>query len=233
MISREKVPRQAVPFLMPQVRLLDGIFKQRMETNTGYLRIIPNDRLLHMFRITAGLPFSAEPMGGKEQPTCELRGHFSRGHYLSASALTYASTGDEDVRKKADELVAGLAVCQKAHGNGYLSVFPVELFGRLREGKPVWAPFYTLHKIMSGHLDMYTHCGNVQAPYTLEGMADWVGKWVAPLSKEHMQRVLEIEQTPPQDEPGAGDMKEALVNGQGAILAQVRQGIRFLIVFVL
>ena len=202
-ISREKVPWQAVPFPMPQVRLLDGIFKRQMGTNIGYLRIVPNDRLLHMFRITAGLPSSAHPLGGKERPTCELRGHFSGGHYLSASALTYATTGDEDIRKKADALVAELAKCQKAHGNGYLSAFPEELFDRLREGKPLWAPFYTLHKIMAGHLDMYTHCGNVQALETLEGMADWVGRWVGPLSYDHMQRVLNVEQ---------GGMLEVLCN---------------------
>jgi DUF1680 family protein len=65
---------------------------------------------LHMFRVTAGLPSAAKPLGGKERPTCELRGHFSGGHYLSACALSYASTGNERLRRKADELVAGLAI---------------------------------------------------------------------------------------------------------------------------
>jgi len=92
----------------------------------------------------------------------------------------YAATGSDDVKQKANELVATLAHCQKAHGNGYLSAFPEELFDRLREGRPVWAPFYTLHKIMAGHLDMYTHCGNEQALETLKEMADWVGRWVSP-----------------------------------------------------
>ena len=38
--------------------------------------------------------------------------------------------------------------------------FPVTWFDRLRDGVKVWAPFYTYHKIMAGHLDMYTLAGN-------------------------------------------------------------------------
>ncbi len=202
-VIHEAVPWQVLPFPNPQVRLLDGIFKQEMELNQRYLLTLPNDRLAHMFRITAKLTSTAQPFGGWENPTCELRGHFTGGHYLSAAALLYASTGDEEIKKKGDELVAILAQCQQAHGNGYLSAFPEEFFDRLREGKPVWAPFYTIHKIMAGHLDLYTHCGNEQALNTLEKMAGWVGQWVGPLSDDHMQRVLEVEQ---------GGMLEVLCN---------------------
>ena len=45
-----------------------------------------------------------------------------------------------------DALVRELAKCQSR--NGYLSAFPEEHFDRLRDGVRVWAPFYTLHKIM-------------------------------------------------------------------------------------
>ncbi len=202
-VDRELVSRKVVPFPNKQVRLLDGMFRQQAEINQTYLHMLPTNRLAHMFRLTAGLPSSAEPLGGWEKPDCELRGHFTGGHYLSASALAYASTGDKGLKQKADELVAVLAKCQKAHGNGYLSAFPGEFFDRLRAGRPVWAPFYTLHKIMAGHLDMYTHTGNEQALETLKGMADWVGRWVGSLSDDHMQRVLEVEQ---------GGMLEVLSN---------------------
>lgn len=202
-VSHEAVPWKVLPFPNQDVRLLDGVFKRETEINASYLRMLPNDRLAHTFRLTAGLPSSAQPLGGWEAPTCELRGHFAGGHYLSASALMYASTGDHAVKAKADALVAILAECQKAHGNGYLSAFPETLFDRLRAGQPVWAPFYTLHKIMAGHLDMYVHTGNEQALHTLKGMADWVSGWVAPLSDDHMQRILEVEQ---------GGMLEVLCN---------------------
>ena len=64
------------------------------------------DRLLYTFRANAGLPTGdAKPLGGWEQPengtrASELRGHFT-GHFLSASALLYASTGDKEAKAKA------------------------------------------------------------------------------------------------------------------------------------
>ena len=44
--------------------------------------------------------------------------------------------------------------------SGYLSAFPEELFDRVETRQPVWAPYYTLHKIMAGLLDVYLLCGN-------------------------------------------------------------------------
>jgi len=172
---------------------LAGPFQQEQETNRRWLHSLPSDRLLHTFRLTAGLASSAQPLGGWEKPDCELRGHFAGGHYLSACALAYASTGDDELKKKADGMVAELAKCQTRQKNGYLSAFPEELFDRLRNGQNVWAPYYTIHKIMAGHLDMYTYCGNEQALAIAEGMAGWVRHWVQPLSDEHMARVLGVE----------------------------------------
>jgi len=150
------------PFELKQVRLRRGPFLAAAETNRKYMASLDQDSLLHMFRVTAGLPSSAKPLGGWEQPENELRGHFT-GHYLSSCALISSSLGDESFKTKGNQLVAELAKCQKALGNGYLSAFPETFFDRLRAGANVWAPFYTLHKIMAGLLDMYTYCGNAQA----------------------------------------------------------------------
>jgi len=131
-----------------------------------------------MFRVTAGLPFKAEPLGGWERPANELRGHFL-GHYLPACALMYASQRDEELNKKAAGIVVELARRQQAPGSGYLSAFPTEFFDRLKAGRKVWAPWYTLHKIMAGLLDLYTYCGNQPALEVLKGMARWT---VIPMS---------------------------------------------------
>jgi len=202
-VSRERVPWAARPFPLKQVRLLPGTFLQGQELNRRYLHSLPNDRLLHSFRLTSGLPSSAQPFGGWEKPDSELRGHFCGGHYLSGVALTYASTGDEDLKKKGDALVASLAQCQDANKNGYLSAFPDEFFDRLRERVKVWAPFYTIHKIMAGLLDMYLLTGNQQALDMAEKMAAWFDLYTTPLSYEHMQRVLGTEY---------GGMGEVLAN---------------------
>jgi DUF1680 family protein len=194
-------PRGPVlPFALEDVRLLPGPLLDARELNSRYLLTIPPERLLHTFRINAGLPSSAEPVGGWEKPDCELRGHFT-GHYLSACALSYASTGNDVFRSRAGAMVAELAKCQKALGTGYLSAFPEELLDRLRRGAKVWAPFYTIHKILAGHIAVFQHCGNEEALRVAEGMAGWVRTWTKGLSDAQMDRILTVE---------FGGMNEAL-----------------------
>ena len=189
------------PFNLKRVRLLNGPFKRAMELDSKYLYDLDSDRLLHMFRITASQPSSAEPLGGWEKR--ELRGH-TMGHYLSACALMYASTGDEELKAKADTIVAELAKCQKALGNGYLSAFPEEGIKKVIYGTDNWwAPWYTLHKIYAGLLDMYNHCGNEQALEVAEGMAGWAKRHLDNINEEQTQRMLNVE---------FGGMNEVLCN---------------------
>jgi uncharacterized protein len=205
-VGRDAVAPQAIPFPMKSVRLQPGAFSAAAEANRKYLKTLPPDRLLHTFRLTAGLPSSAEPLGEWEKPDCELRGHFAGGHYLSACALAFAGSGDEELKHNGDLMIAELAKCQAQLKSGYLSAFPQEEFDRLRDGVGVWAPFYTLHKIMAGHLDMYALAGNEQALETAEKMAHWVWSWSDPLSEQQMQRVLQEEY---------GGMGEVLANLYG------------------
>jgi DUF1680 family protein len=202
-VSRERVAWNVQPFPMKQVRLGEGPCKHAMEADRQYLHSLPVDRLLHTFRINAGIPSAAQALGGWEAPDCELRGHYTGGHYLSAVALMYASIGDETLKANGNAVVAELAKCQDALKGGYLSAFPLEFFDRLREREKVWAPFYTLHKIIAGHLDMYRYCGNQQALEVAEKMAGWTAGYTQPFSYEHMQRVLGTEY---------GGMGEVLAN---------------------
>lgn len=180
------------PFAMTQVRLLPGPFFDAQEANRTYMHALPADRLIHTFRLNAGLQSTAEPLGGWEKPDCELRGHFT-GHFLSACALLYSSTGDETVKAKGDAMVAELAKCQGRLAGGYLSAFPIGLFDRLNARKEVWAPFYTIHKIMAGLFDMHQLCGNGQALEVLTGMAQWADAWSSAIPPGHMQWVLDTE----------------------------------------
>jgi len=200
--TRKLVPPKVQAFPMSDVRLTPGPFYDAQEANRAFLKRLDPDRLLHNFRVNAGLPSSAQPLGGWEAPDCELRGHFV-GHFLSASALMYSSTGDTAVRDKASYMIAELAKCQSKLGGGYLSAFPLEFFDRLYKREKVWAPFYTIHKIMAGMLDMHQHCSNQQALTVLEGMADWVDHWTAPIPEQHMQSILDTEY---------GGMNEVLYN---------------------
>jgi uncharacterized protein len=208
--TRADVKPKVRPFPMTQVRLLSGPFQDAANSNRGYMARLPVDRLVRNFRVNAGLPTDAKPFGGWEQPNngqvlhreSELRGHFT-GHFLSASAQLYASTGDQSAKAKGDEIVAELAKCQAKLSGGYLSAFPTEFLDRLDQRKQVWAPFYTIHKIMAGMFDMYQLAGNKQALEVLQGMAAWADQWTASKSEEHMQDILNTEY---------GGMNEVLYN---------------------
>jgi DUF1680 family protein len=191
------VARQVQDFDLQDVRLLDGPFREAMLRDQQYLLALDRDRLLHNFRVTAGLPSTAAPLGGWEAPDVELRGH-SIGHYLTALALMYASTGDVRFKERADGMVAELAMVQaalaaKGFSAGYLSAFPEELIDRVEARQRVWAPYYTLHKIMAGLLDVHLLCGNAQALAVVTKMAAWVQFRMDKLSEEQQQRMLGTE----------------------------------------
>lgn len=151
-----RAPAVARPFDLGDVTLGPGPFRDAMERNRAYLLRLDPDRLLHTFRLNFGLPSMARPYGGWEAPGVELRGH-SAGHYLSACALMYRSTGDMAFKKRVDAMVDGFAECQAAaeksgYHRGYLSAFPESFIDRVEARERVWAPWYSLHKIMAGLL---------------------------------------------------------------------------------
>jgi DUF1680 family protein len=193
--TRKDVAPKVSPFPMTQVRLLPSLFADAQEWNRGYMSRLTADRLLYNFHANAGLPVgSVQPFGGWEQADNNQRGSELRGHFLSAIALLYASTGDKEAKSKGDYMVAEMAKCQEKLGGGYLSAFQKTYWDRLEKMERVpWAPFYTIHKIMAGMLDMYQLGGNRQALRVLEGMANWADEWTAPKTEEHMQRILTVE----------------------------------------
>ncbi|MBN1417226.1 MAG: glycoside hydrolase family 127 protein [Planctomycetes bacterium] len=196
------VPLKALAFDLRDVRLLDGPFEHAMELDRDYLLRLDVDRLLHTFRLNAGLPSTAKPYGGWEAPDCEVRGHFT-GHYMTACALMYASTGDARLKERGDRVVAGLAECQAKIGTGYLSAYPESFIDRVEARQRVWAPYYTLHKIYAGLQDMYVHCGNAQALEAARKFADWAKARNDRLSDGAMQAMLGNEH---------GGMNETLAN---------------------
>lgn len=200
--------RTVKAFAPGQVRLLDSPFRKAMEAEGRYILSLDPDRLLHTFRLTAGLPSTAEKLAGWEAPDCGLRGHFS-GHYLSACALMYRATGDTRYRDRAERMVSALSECQRALGTGYLSAFPSSDFDKLEtEYRGVWAPYYTIHKLMAGLLDVYEFCGDMQALETVRRMADYFRERMAKLSPERIEKVLSTTGKAPQNE--FGGMSEVL-----------------------
>ncbi|MDQ7807753.1 glycoside hydrolase family 127 protein [Amycolatopsis sp. A133] len=205
--ARPDIGVSVFPFPLGAVRLQAGPFLDNMNRQLAYFRFVDADRLLHTFRTNAGLASAAQPCGGWESPSTELRGH-STGHLLSGLAQAYANTGDTTYKTKGDYLVTALAACQAASPGrgfhaGYLSAFPENFFDRLEAGQSVWAPYYTLHKIMAGLLDQYLLAGNQQALDVLLRKAVWTKARTDPLPATQMQQVLRTE---------FGGMPEVLAN---------------------
>ena len=185
------------PFSLRDVRLLDGPFLEMQRRGLAYLLSLDPDRLLHTFRVNADLPTSARPYGGWEGPKVELRGH-SLGHYLTACALAWEATGDERLRVRALSVTAELrqvqlALAARGARPGYLSAFPEEFFDRVEARKGVWAPYYTLHKILAGLIDVHRVFGDPVALEAAKGMASWVGLRARGLSAAQWQEMLQTE----------------------------------------
>ena len=188
------------PFRMNQVRLLPSRFQENMKRDSAWMMSIPVNSLLQSFRNTSGAFSSREggymtvkKLGGWEALDCDLRGHIT-GHLLSAYATLYAQTGSQAVKMKADSIVNGLADVQQAYSRGgYLSAFAEGLVDRNIQGKSVWAPFYTLHKIVQGLIDQYQMTGNVKALEMAKGMGDWAYNKLKPLSEETRKKMIRNE----------------------------------------
>jgi DUF1680 family protein len=197
------VPIRAESFPPQDVRLHAGPFLHAQELDHAYLLSLDPDRLLVSFRATAGLDTKgARAYGGWESPSTELRGHFV-GHYLTACARMYAATGDERVNAKGDAVVAGLAECQKSLKSGYVSAFPESFLDRVDARQRVWAPWYTLHKVLAGLIDMNRYAGNAQALEVATGFGQWVNTRAAKLDDRRMEAMLGTEH---------GGINEAMAN---------------------
>jgi len=206
-----QVAVEAYPFDLRDVRLLDGPFKEAMEADARYLLQVEPDRLLSDFRVHSGLEAKGKKYGGWE--SSGLAGH-TLGHYLSACAMEYASTGDAKYLQRVNYIVDELQVCQAARKTGYIGAIPREdsMWMEVSAGKirsrgfdlnGGWSPWYTVHKVMAGLLDAYLYCDNAKALQVERGMADWTGSIVGHLSDSLDQRMLACEY---------GGMNEVLVN---------------------
>jgi DUF1680 family protein len=196
------VPIQAYGFNLKDVKLLDGSpFKNAQDKDATYLLRLEPNRLLHRFYANAGLPTKGEVYGGWESDG--LSGH-TLGHYLSACAMMYASTGNLEFKTRVDYIVTELGRCQTARKNGYVGAIPKEdtLFARVARGdiktggfdlNGGWSPWYTVHKVMAGLVDAYLYCDNAQALKIVSSMADWTGNILKNLSPELLQKMLKCE----------------------------------------
>ncbi|MEL7975695.1 beta-L-arabinofuranosidase domain-containing protein [Isoptericola sp. F-RaC21] len=212
----------AEPFRLSDVSLADSVATRAQDQVLRLLRAYPTDRVLAVFRRNAGLDTrGAQPPGGwegfgdpdedawgpddypgKDAPRANLlRGHYG-GHWLSALAQAWASTGEQVFKDKVDAVVEGLGEVQAALAAsgryshpGFLAAYGEWQFSQLEKYAlygEIWAPYYTCHKIMAGLRDAATLADNAQALDIATSMAHWVRGRLAPLPAEQRQKMWGI-----------------------------------------
>jgi len=203
------LPDRATALPLSSVRLLPSPFLEAVEANRAYLHRLDPDRLLHNFRVSAGLQPKGEVYGGWESDT--IAGH-TLGHYLTALSLMYAQTGDEECKRRVHYIVRELAEVQAAHGDGYVAGFTRKRGDIVEDGKVIfseimagdirsagfdlngcWVPFYNWHKLFAGLFDAQTWCGDTQALPVALKLASYIDKVFAALNDEQVQQVLDCE----------------------------------------
>jgi uncharacterized protein len=189
----------AEPLPPSAVRLLDGPLRERQDLHATHLEAIEPDRLLHPYRLQAGLEPRAARYGGWESR--DISGH-SLGHYLSALSHYHAAVGGPWKRPRIVYVVAELAACQRANGDGYVLPVDKAVFADVARGhiratpfslNGVWVPFYTLHKVLAGLRDAYRLAGVEEALVVARAVGEWVERTLAALGPDRIQEMLRCE----------------------------------------
>ena len=197
--NRPQLQSMAVPGQGSRVMLEPGsVFFDAQEYMHQFLLSVDDDQMLYNFREASGLDTKGAPqMIGWDAPDSQLRGH-TTGHYLSALALCYHATFDGEILKKAQYMIAELKKCQEAFdrsgktAKGFLSGYSEEQFDLLEVYTvypTIWAPYYTLHKILAGLLDCWKFAGIEDALRLADGVGDWVYHRLARLPKAQRDKM--------------------------------------------
>ena len=188
-------------FKVSDVRLTASPFKHAEDMDIRYLLALDPDRLLAPYLKGSGLTPKAENYTNWENTG--LDGHIG-GHYLSALSLMWAATGNEEIGRRLDYMIAELKRCQDTAGDGYLCGVPDgrKAWDEIAKGdiraaafglNDRWVPLYNIHKIYAGLRDAYLVAGREEAREMLVKLTDWMERLTSSLTDEQMQDMLRSE----------------------------------------
>ena len=193
---------------LEQVDVTDAYLTNAESKDIEYLLSLDVDRLLAGFRETAGVDMKGKARyAGWENM---LIGGHTMGHYLTAVAQAVATLPSEDSRdselaNRLTYVIDELKVCQDALGTGFIfgatikNKNNVELqFDNVEKNltnimDQAWVPWYTMHKILQGVVDVYKYTGNETALEVAKGLGTWVYNRTQTWSSSTHRTVLNIE----------------------------------------
>lgn len=192
-------------FALQDVRLGPSPLLEAQTTDLNYLTALEPDRLLAPFLREAGLAPKQPSYGNWE--SSGLDGHMG-GHYLSALSLMFASTGDAELKRRLDYMVAELRRAQDTNDGGDMRGYVGGIPGGLAAWREIaaghlhadnfsvngkWVPWYNLHKLFAGLRDAYRYTGNQDARTMLIKLSDWALALTSHLDDAQMQAMLKAE----------------------------------------
>jgi DUF1680 family protein len=197
-------------FELGDVTLLDGPFRHAMVLNDSVLLAYDVDRLLQPFQKQAGIQQTGAPfVNWSGEIGAGLDGHVG-GHYLSALAMSYASSRDAStkvrLKNRIDYMLSQLKRCQDVVTDstnvmyGYVggvpsssSVWTTFAAGNFTLYNNSWVPWYNEHKIYAGLRDAWLYLGNEQARGMFLKLCDWGVRLISKLTDAQMQAMLDKE----------------------------------------
>jgi DUF1680 family protein len=197
-------------FRLTDVTVTDAYCTNAFDKEMDYLLSFDTEKLLAGFRDNAGLPTNgATRYGGWENTN--IGGHCI-GHYLTALAQAYQHPDLTPEQKDAlysrmKKLIDEMQICQQhSRGKqGFLWAAPVpsdgnveRQFDRVEQGKAnifddAWVPWYTMHKLIAGLVDVYNATGYAPAKTVGSDLGDWVYNRCSKWSQQTQNTVLSIE----------------------------------------
>ena len=184
--------------IMGSVTLQDEWLVNAAEKENEYLLSLDSEKFLYEWYKLAGLePKTDSGYDGWERSSGNnFRGH-SFGHYMSATSQAYLSSSGETKEKLKTEIteaVNGLAACQSAYAAahpesaGYVSPFPEEWLQRvdgvplagtkIQSGDNLIVPYYNLHKMVAGLLDVAKNVEDQEIKSTALSVAEGFGEYL-------------------------------------------------------
>lgn len=177
-------------FSTEEVELVDEYLVNAEKLEKEYLLSLDEDRLLLGFSIIAGKDNGAEYYGGWEDSA--IKGH-TLGHYMTALAQMYESTRDREILDKMNHIVDCLKEYQGS--DGYLAAIPKSHYEKIENGNTsgTWVPWYTMHKVLAGVVEIYEVTGNDKALQVASSLGDWVYSHTSQWDEATQKTVLSVE----------------------------------------
>ncbi|HVT07488.1 MAG TPA: beta-L-arabinofuranosidase domain-containing protein [Polyangia bacterium] len=183
-------------FSLDQVQITDAYQMNLFSKDVTYLiTTLDSDRLLAGFKAVSTGTNPTNLYGGWENTN--IRGH-TMGHWLSAVAHAYQQAVGSDptlatqIKAKLDDVISKLKSYQAS--NGFLFATPVSQFDDFDAGTgSTWVPYYTMHKILAGLIDVYKFEQNADALAVASKLGDWLYARASGWSASAKSRVLSQE----------------------------------------